>query len=125
MQGYIEVVCREKLGACGASWGLLFPDGRVAHNDRSQRIVLTTYADFTRGYPLGFARRVAVPQWSRMLDRLATALTSRRPYPLSFESSERLAHWLACLEAKNRSRAGWPFWAFFVSALVVAAVAAR
>jgi hypothetical protein len=125
MQGCIEVVCREKLGARGASWGLLFPDGRIAHNDRNERIVLTTYADFTRGYPLGFARRVAVAQWPRMHDRLARALMSRQRYPLTFESSERLARWLATPEARNRPRVGWPFLVFVVSALVVAAVAGR
>lgn len=88
----IAVIEREKLTGLGKHWGVLLPDGMVAHCTQERNAHIVTFAEFAAGKQVKEIRRVPPSEHYATLQRVRTALAQPRAYDLLQHNCEIFAN---------------------------------
>lgn len=117
----MAVIARDKLTGFGKHWGLLLPDGMVAHCTEDRNGHMVTFEQFAAGKPVKVIRDVPPPEHRATYWRLNAALAQPRAYDLIQYNCEIFANTITGYEPESPQVKGWLFAAGLIFILKLAA----
>lgn len=118
----IFVVARPKLSGIGEHWGVLLPDGRVAHNTPERGEHLSTFLEFACGRDVRVVESVPASEHQGVVRRVRLMLVAPRPYRAMANNCEVFKNRLVGKSPESSQVRGW---LTVLGLATVAAVAAR
>lgn len=88
----MAIVSRPKLHGFGDHWGVLMPNGLVAHNTAEKNVQVVTYEEFAAGRAVQVIKEIHKSQWVPTNWRLHQELTNPRKYDLVNNNCEIFAN---------------------------------
>lgn len=103
----IAVIAREKLAGFGKHWGVLLPNGMVAHCTQEHNAHKVTLAEFAAGKKVEEIRRISSSEHQATLQRLNIALAQARPYDPLQHNCEIFANMVTGCKPESPQVQGW------------------
>jgi hypothetical protein len=91
----LAIIARPKLIGVGEHWGVLLPDGRVAHCTPERGEHICSLHEFAAGYQLSIKRDLPVAQQGQAMRTLWEVLRAPKPYHPTDNNCEIFANRIA------------------------------
>ena len=98
---------RVKLDGIGEHWGVLFPDGHVAHTSPERGTYITTYDDFAQGKRVTTKKVIPDDRYEEALRRARLAQLAPLPYHATKYNCEMFANYVAGFKEESPQVNGW------------------
>jgi hypothetical protein len=109
----MAVIERDKLTGFGKHWGVLLPDGWVAHCTEDRNGHMVPFEEFAAGKPVKVIREVPPSEHRGTYWRLNDALAQPRAYDLIQYNCEIFANTVTGYKPESPQVKGWALLALF------------
>lgn len=120
----ISIIARQKLTGFGEHWGVLLPNGIVAHNTDDKGPHYVTMQEFSAGKNIRIIRKVPPSEYESTLWRIQQELSNPKDYDLVTNNCEIFANRVTGHPPKSPQIMGWGFVFVIISLTVLATKAA-
>jgi len=103
----MAIIARQKLTGLGEHWGVLLPDGRVAHNTDAHGEHFVSYLEFAAGKEVKTIRRVPLEQQQQTLLRIHREISNPKGYHALQNNCEMFANRVTGQEPESPQVKGW------------------
>jgi|WetSurMetagenome_2_1015567.scaffolds.fasta_scaffold50474_5 hypothetical protein len=120
----IAVIARAKLSGLGEHWGVLLPNGLVAHNTDDKGPHYMTLQEFHGGKPVKVIRDVPQSEYHATHNRIQQELSQPMGYDLLTNNCEIFANRVTGYMPESPQVKGWAFFLGIVGLAILATRAA-
>ena len=120
----ISIIAREKLTGLGEHWGVLLPNGYVAHNTDDKGPHYVTLQEFQAGKSIKVIRKVPPAEHQPTFSRIQQELSNPRGYDLLTNNCEIFANRVAGYTPESPQIKGWGFVFAIIGLTILATKAA-
>lgn len=119
----ISIIAREKLTGLGEHWGVLLPNGYVAHNTDDKGPHYVTLQEFNAGRNVTEIRKVSSSEYNATLLRIQQELSNPKGYDLLTNNCETFANRVTGYTSESPQIKMWGFIFAIIGLTVLAAKA--
>ncbi|MDE3022428.1 MAG: NC domain protein [Pseudomonadota bacterium] len=117
----ISIISRPKLSGFGDHWGILLPNGFVAHSTDDKGPHYVTYQEFAAGRPVKEIRKVPMSECRVTLQRIQQEITHPTGYSLLENNCEIFANRVTGSIPESPQVKGWGFMITLIGLLALIA----